>query len=303
MRVISNARKLVERQGRRHVVKRGLRGRLHLENLPALIKVFKFLLLITHTRPRGQTNAADVKLERVQFVFDNLPTAFDNTRILLLTDLHINAMDGLAEKISRIAGAIDYDYCILGGDYSFAYNQESSLAHWRMAKLVKQLTARTRVFAVLGNHDRYCMAEVLADCGAEVLINENLCLQNAGDKIYLTGLDDCHYYGADDLETADNGLRDSAFKIILSHSPERYIQAANAGYSLYLAGHTHGGQVCLPGGLALVTAATIPRRLVRGRWRYRAMTGYTSRGIGTSGLQVRFFCPPEITLITLQRAK
>ncbi len=87
---------------------------------------------------------------------------------------------------------------------------------------------------------------------------------------------------------------------MVCHSPERYLEAADSGYSLYLSGHTHGGQVCLPGGVALVTSATVPRRLVKGRWKYREMRGYTSRGVGTSGIAVRYFCPPEMTVVTLR---
>ncbi len=94
---------------------------------------------------------------------------------------------------------------------------------------------------------------------------------------------------------------DGAFGIMISHSAEGYKAAAAAGYSLYLAGHSHGGQVCLPGGVEVVTAATVPRHFLTGSWEYDGMAGYTSRGVGASGVAVRFFCRPEITVITLVR--
>jgi hypothetical protein len=96
-------------------------------------------------------------------------------------------------------------------------------------------------------------------------------------------------------------VEDGAFRIVVCHSPEMYEMAAGAGCSLYLGGHTHGGQVCLPGGVAIVTCATIPRRMLKGRWRWGDMAGYTSRGSGASGVAVRFFCRPEITVVTLRR--
>jgi len=299
MRPINKRRKLVEQEGHRHAVRRGLRGWLHFENMLWLEKVFEFILTVSFTKLKGERNAFDIKIERVKIIFANLPRAFNNTRILLITDLHIDGIEKLGERIIGIANKLDYDFCILGGDYSFQSNQDSSLAYSRTRELARQLGEKTRVFGVLGNHDKYSMAEVLEQCGVEMLLNESVCLEKNGDKIYLTGLDDCHYYGADDISLADSGIRDGAFKIMVCHSPERYREIAKAGYSLHLAGHTHGGQVCLPGGQALVTYATVPRRLVKGKWMYRGMTGYTSRGVGTAVVSVRYCCPPEMTIITL----
>ena len=88
--------------------------------------------------------------------------------------------------------------------------------------------------------------------------------------------------------------------ILLSHTPEAYRHAAHADFDLMLCGHTHGGQICLPGGRPLLTDASSPRRFARGAWRYHAMTGYTATGSGTSLVDVRLNCPPEVTLHTLR---
>jgi len=298
---MSERRRLVEQEGRIHAVRRGRRGALHFENMPRLHKMFEFLVRATLTKDRGVRNVLDVRSKNVEIVLSNLPAGFDNTRILLVTDLHIDGVDGLAEKIVSVAGAVDYDFCILGGDYSFGAARKGSLAYSKMREVTSKLRVKSRVFAVLGNHDRYSTGELLEECGAEVLVNESVCLEKGGDKMYLTGLDDCHYYGADDIESADDGIENGAFKILVCHSPEAYRQAAEAGYSLYLTGHTHGGQVCLPGGIVVVGGATVPRRLLKGRWRYDGMYGYTSRGAGASGVAVRYFCRPEITVITVKR--
>ena len=301
MRAMSEQRRLVEQEGRRYAVRRGLRRTLHFQNMPRLHKMLDFLVRVTFTKGRGVRNALDVMAEEIQVVLSNLPKGFDGARILLISDLHIDAIDLLAERIVGSAGDVDYDFCVLGGDYSFGLGRKQSPAYSKMRDVALRLRAKSRVFAVLGNHDRYSVAEVLDEYGVEVLMNESVCLERDGDKMYLVGLDDCHYYGADDIALAGSGIEDGAFKILACHSPERYIQAAKAGYSLYLAGHTHGGQVCLPGGVVVVSGATVPRRLLKGKWRHDSMAGYTSRGAGTSGVTVRYFCSPEITIITLRK--
>lgn len=269
--------------------------------MPWIAKLFKFLVRSMHLRSRGYRNALDIRVEEVDFEFDNLPAAFDGTRILFVTDPHIDAFEELTDKVLRLTDTLEYDICILGGDYNFGYRQESGMASLRMQQLAKGLVKRSRVFGVLGNHDRYGMGQLLEKCGVKMLVNDNVSIENNGEKIYIVGLDDCHYYRSEDIQTAQKGIDDDQFKIMLCHSPEMYHQAAQAGYSLYLAGHTHGGQVCLPGRIALVTCATAPRKILKGRWQYQQMEGYTSRGAGASGVAVRFFCPPEVTLITLRK--
>src|SRR6267378_461671 len=81
-----------------------------------------------------------------------------------------------------------------------------------------------------------------------------------------------------------------------------YRQAAHANFNLMLNGHTHGGQICLPGSIPIKLEAVLPRRMGAGAWRYQNMTGYTSVGAGTSVLPVRLNCPPEITFHCLRSA-
>jgi predicted MPP superfamily phosphohydrolase len=260
-----------------------------------------FLVRATFIKTRGVRNALDIKVRQARIVLSDLPAGFDNTRILLATDLHVDGLDSLAARIISVASTVDYDFCILGGDYSFGTARQGSPAHSMMRDVATKLRAKSPVFAVLGNHDRYSIAQLLDECGVQMLMNESVCLEKDGDKIYLAGLDDCHYYGSDDIALADTEVEDGSFKILVCHSPEAYRQAAEAAYSLYLTGHTHGGQICLPGGFVVVHGATVPRRLLKGKWRCGSMAGYTSPGAGASGVAVRYFCPPEITIITLTK--
>jgi predicted MPP superfamily phosphohydrolase len=128
-------------------------------------------------------------------------------------------------------------------------------------------------------------------------------LERGGAAIHLAGIDDPHYYRADNLEKATDGIPDGSVAILLSHSPEIYRHAAYASFDVMLSGHTHGGQICLPGRFPLYFNAKAPRRICRGYWRYQHLQGYTSVGCGVSILDVRLNCPPEITLHRLRRSR
>jgi predicted MPP superfamily phosphohydrolase len=215
--------------------------------------------------------------------------------------MHVDGIDALAESIICIAERAEYDYCILGGDYGFGFDASDERMRHQVRKVVKCLVKKSRVFGVLGNHDEYRTAELLNELGVEMLLNENVCVEREGDKVYLVGVDDCAFFRAAELEKAGATVPNGAFKIIVSHSPDLYEQAAQADYSLYLAGHTHGGQVCLPGGVAVIANARVPRKMVKGTWEYKGMVGYTSYGAGASIVPVRFFCQPEVLLLILTK--
>ena len=136
--------------------------------------------------------------------------------------------------------------------------------------------------------------------GVRLLINESAILERNGAFVHLAGIDDPHYFQVDNFDRATQHIPPDAAAILLAHSPEPYRLAAHAGFDLMLSGHTHGGQVCLPGEIALMTNADCPRRFCKGPWRYHTMQGYTSVGSGSSVVGVRFNCPPEITLHRLR---
>jgi predicted MPP superfamily phosphohydrolase len=135
-----------------------------------------------------------------------------------------------------------------------------------------------------------------------MLMNERDCIKRGHDGIWLAGVDDPHHYRMDDIAKSVAGIPAGETAILLSHSADNHVEAAAAGVDLFLCGHTHGGQICLPGGFPLVTSTRLSRRFAAGAWQYGGMAGYTSRGIGTSAIDARFNCAPEATLHTLRRA-
>lgn len=289
MRAVSKKRLLVENQDQEQK-----------EKIQWRWSILDYLLRVSLIRSIGLRNAHDVRVENVEMVFGHLPKGFDNVRILFVTDLHLDGTNPLADKLLSIVGNIDYDYCILGGDYTYGRNAEPNQVYPLIERIAKMLKKKSRVFGILGNYDLYRTAKLLEKHGVEMLINEGICIERKGENIYLAGMDDPSHYKADDIVLTDGNTWDGAFKIMVCHSPAKYTESAGAGYSLYLAGDTHGGQICLPGGFVMFCGPTAHRKMARGKWEYNGMIGYTSRGVGTSRIKMRCFCPPEITVITLR---
>jgi hypothetical protein len=146
------------------------------------------------------------------------------------------------------------------------------------------------------------MVPGLEAMGIRILLNECEAIAREDQCIFLSGIDDAHFYRMDNLEKASHQIPDGAFSILLSHTPEIYRQAAHANFNLMLSGHTHGGQICLPGSIPITLESALPRRMGAGAWKYNNMIGYTSVGAGSSIVPVRLNCPPEITLHCLHRA-
>jgi predicted MPP superfamily phosphohydrolase len=171
-----------------------------------------------------------------------------------------------------------------------------------MEILAPALACPLGAWGILGNHDAIEEVPYLERLGIRMLVNESVALERDGQQLWLVGLDDPHFYGTHDFQRALSGVPAAACKIGLIHSPEISAEAKRHGIALYLAGHTHGGQLCLPGGHAPYQNARCPARLARGEWREGRMVGYTSVGAGSSGLPARLNCDPEIALLELQPA-
>jgi predicted MPP superfamily phosphohydrolase len=261
--------------------------------------VIQALLRATGLYRRGQRNAEQVVLRRNLLQMPDYPSAFDGLTILHLSDLHADSSPGALECVLRLIAGVDYDICVMTGDYRGPVHGSCDPALHAMARLRDRI--RGDAFAVLGNHDSLALASGLESIGFRLLLNESEALERAGQRIFIAGIDDAHYFGTADIPRARSSIPAGAFSILLSHTPEVFAEAAAAGFKLMLSGHTHGGQICLPGSIAVTLDSWVPRRIGAGAWQHGGMHGYTSKGVGTSIVPVRFNCPPEITLHELQR--
>ena len=248
---------------------------------------------------RGRRNAERIELRHHLVRRPELPAAFDGYSILHLSDLHVDISPGAMRRLKAMVGDLAYDLCVLTGDFRgrTAGPIEATLAG--LAELAALL--KPPIYGVLGNHDTIRMLPGLEALGIRMLLNEAVALERGGARMHLAGIDDAHYFRVDNIEKAASAIPHDEFSILLSHTPEIYRQAAHADFSLMLCGHTHGGQICLPGSIPVTLDAALPRRFGAGAWSHAGMTGYTSVGVGTSMVPVRLNCPPEITLHHLRR--
>ena len=266
----------------------------HIENLPPSRLAIRFCLTLIGLYGRGRRNATQIKLRRHDVISSGIPKEFDGFTILQLSDLHFDMSEGAMIKLATMLPNIEYDLCVLTGDYRAQTFGDYEPALAGMARLCSAI--KRPIYGVLGNHDTIRMVPGLEDMGIKMLLNENLSIERNNQRIYLAGIDDAHFYRVDNIEKAAIGVPSGDFSILLSHTPEVYQQASYADFNLLLSGHTHGGQICLPGRIPITLDSVLPRYMGSGPWKYRDMIGYTSVGAGTSVVPVRYNCPPEITL-------
>jgi len=270
----------------------------HIENWYSVHGLMRGLLRLAGVHGRGRRNARDIRLTRREVRLERLPPAFDGFRLLHLSDLHLDMHADMPHAIAEAARRVECDACVITGDFrarTFGPIEPALDGLDRLRAVLPE-----RVFAVLGNHDSLRMLPGLEALGIRVLLNETAVLEQAGARLHLAGVDDPHYYALDNLEKATAGLPPDECAILLAHSAEIWRQAAHAGFDLMLCGHTHGGQIALPGGVPILCNAHAPRRLCKGAWSHAGMQGYTSRGTGVSVLDVRLNCSAEMTLHVLR---
>jgi len=265
------------------------------------VAVARGLLKLIGVFERGLQNANRPVLSQFTFSFRGLPPAFNGFRILHLSDFHFNERPGFVDAMCSVVNGVESDICLLTGDYRFNLSTPRSSARAGIQRFLATIAPRHGTVAILGNNDMSDFVSEFSAMGVSVLVNESLKLSIGDDTMWIAGVDDPHEFLCDCLPLALRDVPPGAFTILLAHSPEIISQAAEYGIDLYLCGHTHGGQVCLPRIGPLFLNARCKRAYVAGRWRCGDMQGYTTCGIGASTIPIRFNCPPEAALIELKR--
>lgn len=273
----------------------------HPENWYSLHALIRYTLRLSGFYRRGQRNALAIQVRHNQVYLQNLPSAFEGFTLLQLSDLHADLNPPAMSVLASLVAQLEYDACVLTGDYRAATFGPIDEAMQQMASLCTQLSQP--LFGVFGNHDSIFMLPLMEQMGIRMLVNENVRIERGDHAIHLAGIDDAHYYRVDNLQKAADAIPHEQTSILLSHTPEIYRQAAHAGFDLMLCGHTHGGQICLPGGIPVTLDANCPRSMGSSAWSYQNMLGYTSVGAGSCIVDARFNCPPEITLHHLHRRR
>jgi uncharacterized protein len=299
-RVYTKQRLGIEQDDERRVFGGGLNF-FHIENWYSIHSIIRNSLKLSGLYWRGCRNAERIQVRHNNVGRPELPAGFDGFTILQISDMHADMNEGAMRRLAELLDGLTYDLCVLTGDYRGKTFGPFAPALAAVAELRSHL--RAPVYGVLGNHDTIRMVPELEEMGIRMLLNESDTIERSDQRIHLAGIDDAHYYRVDNIEKAAATIPHEEFSILLSHTPEIYRQAAHADFKLLLSGHTHGGQICLPGSIPLTLDSVLPRYMASGPWKYHNMLGYTSVGVGSCIVAVRFNCPPEITLHQLRSAK
>jgi len=256
----------------------------------------------------GALPSEELGLTHLELPLRHLPRALDGLSILHVTDLHLTAGAHAADAIVPLLGGEQYDLTVYTGDLA---DDEGGMR--ALAPLLRALRPRERSFAVLGNHDHYHYRHATGegprpnDLGPLLRTLEEgdvRLLDNNNDSLYdgvlrVVGVDD-PTLGLDRLGDAFAGVPGDAATLLLAHSPDVLMRLGRYRPGLLLAGHTHGGQVRVPGLGPIGSVSVLPRRYSMGAYVYDGVQTYVSRGVGTSGAPARWNCPPEVTVIRLR---
>ena len=276
-----------------------------------------------------------LRLRRRRVTVAGLPAELDGFRVLHISDLHGGARGPGGRAIAKLVSAsrkADPDLVLFTGDMT---DKKKDLRPF--LPMLAEIGSRYGKFSVLGNHDHGLRKTVIQDLarrltgrqrrgpkefpeenlGDTVALNREL-LGRAGIRllenecatlaarggVQVCGVDDCQYGYADFEGTAAQVDRGAGVRILLTHSPDAVRWTGGAGYDLVLAGHTHGGQICLPhptkGRILLSTSGSA---FGSGMYRVNGLDMHVSPGVGTTLLPFRLLRRPEITLLELIRAQ
>lgn len=241
-------------------------------------------------------------VRKLDISLPRLPREFSGFRIVLISDLHLGFFYGPRNvlKALEVINELKPDLICMTGDILDSRISLKTLEP--VVPLFKKLKAPSGKFAVLGNHDYRAgaayVARGLEGGGFCLLKNSNAVLEKGKNRVYLVGLDDIQE-GRPGLKEAVAGIPEHACKILLVHEPDFADLTKKFSIDLQLSGHSHGGQVRFPF-VGPVVTTSLGKKYVSGLYHLGGLKLYTNAGLGTTILPLRFFCRPEITVITLK---
>jgi predicted MPP superfamily phosphohydrolase len=235
-----------------------------------------------------------LRVEHVDLPMTALPAALDGLRVGLLTDVHYSELVPASDVVRSVEllNAERPELIVLGGDY-VSFGDRAYMGP--VAEMLGQLRAPHGIFAIIGNHDdRRYMPAALARQGIETLDDARTSVVVRAERLHLAGLE----FWTRSLDKVAAVVRDAGGPLLLlAHDPRRIVEAARLGVPAVLSGHTHGGQIVLPG-VGAIAAKKFP--VASGRLTRAETEMYVSRGVGTVVVPIRINCPPEVAVVTLR---
>lgn len=260
----------------------------------------------------GLFESYDLQLKKLEIRLARLPAALDGFTIVQLSDFHYERHFSAVtiRKSIELVNNLSPDLIVLTGDFVtvgfLEFRRHARRYAWRAAfpcaQMLAQLKARLGKFAVLGNHDVYSdgaeVSNALQSHGIQVLTNACVPIERGHARFWLAGIDDA-LEGEPDLGLAIKKVPPGEPIVLLAHEPDFADEASLMPVDLQLSGHSHGGQIWIPG-IGAPWLPPLARIYPRGLYRIDNLTLYTNVGIGTIRAPVRLNCVPEVTLITLR---
>jgi predicted MPP superfamily phosphohydrolase len=245
--------------------------------------------------------ARDYTIERVTLDLPDLPSGLNGFTIAQVSDIHsgIYMTEQEMQKILEIVNSLHPQMAALTGDFVDSRAEEIA----PVARVFSRIKTDYGVFGCMGNHDVFdnyaALSSAMKKSGILMLDNDNRVLRVNGEELNVLGVADSRFAR---LERAMQGIDPDAFKILLAHRPSFFPHAKQAGIDLQLSGHTHGGQIALDLAGIRVNLATLFHEYAQGLYGEGKSNLYVNSGVGMVFAPVRISVPPEITLITLQKA-
>jgi hypothetical protein len=254
----------------------------------------------------GATWVTRIEPYAVEVTYTSIPLPhldprFDGTTLVQISDLHLGdwmtleRMQGIVEQVNELQP----DIIAVTGDF---VSRIWDSTPGEITQILRSLKAREAVVATLGNHDHWTNArtvgQAVLESGVSLLTNANIALHREDASLYIAGVDDI-WERQHDLDVALAGIPQKSPVVLLAHEPDYADEVALTGrVGLQLSGHSHGGQVRLPGRGAMILP-TLGEKYDMGLFDIDGMALYVNRGVGMVAPHVRFNCRPEITHITL----
>jgi len=249
-------------------------------------------------------------LVEIEIPLARLPEAFDGFRLVQLSDFHYDEHFSAIPIRKSVAVVNDLrpDLIALTGDFVTVPILERPASLRAAAATVEPCAAllhelQAPKYAILGNHDAIAspdhVVRALESANITVLRNQSVAIERGRDRMWLAGIDDL-LRGRPDMSATLANISEKETTILLAHEPDFADDASLSPVDLQLSGHSHGGQIWIPG----IGAPWLPpmaRRYPRGLHQLGNLTLYTNIGIGTIRAPIRINCQPEITVITLRK--
>jgi len=246
----------------------------------------------------------EIKVSEIELPVRGLPGPLAGLIACQISDFHVDRDEDL-ERLALAVEAINEqnpDLIFLTGDY-FSGPDTMHRYLGAFCGALKNLSPKSGLFAILGNHDHWSSAERITDAlkraGADVLANESRRLSLRSEKIVIVGIDDLWSRRAEPARAFGDVSSDDC-TIVLAHNPDTALYTRHLRPGVMLSGHTHGGVVRIPFyGSPLKSILRIGKEFYSGLNRYEDFYIYTNRGLGTFWLRIRINCPPEVSRFSL----